>query len=144
MAIIGFLGVTYVVSFNAALNMIGADMWNIFSNYGLTVIPMFILVGEFVHYAGYNDGLYYATYRWFAITRRACHYHHHGVRRFFSNQRQQHATAATMSQVAIPAMKKYNYHRCSMQAQWLPAQPSGCSYRPVSCSLCTGCTPVNL
>ena len=65
MAIIGFLGVTYVVSFNAALNMIGADMWNIFSNYGLTVIPMFILVGEFVHYAGYNDGLYYATYRWF-------------------------------------------------------------------------------
>ncbi len=36
-----------------------------FSNYGLTVIPMFILVGEFVHYGGYNNSLYYATYRWF-------------------------------------------------------------------------------
>lgn len=111
MAIIGFLGVTYVVSFNAALNMIGADMWNIFSNYGLTVIPMFILVGEFVHYAGYNDGLYYATYRWFghykgglAITTiMAC-------AAFSAISGSNTATAATMSQVAIPAMKKYNYH----------------------------------
>jgi len=111
MGIIGFLGVTYVVSFNAALNMIGADMWNIFSNYGLTVIPMFILVGEFVHYAGYNDGLYYATYRWFghykgglAITTiMAC-------AAFSAISGSNTATAATMSQVAIPAMKKYNYH----------------------------------
>jgi C4-dicarboxylate transporter, DctM subunit len=111
MAIIGFLGVTYVVSFKAALNMIGADMWNIFSNYGLTVIPMFILVGEFVHYAGYNDGLYYATYRWFghykgglAITTiMAC-------AAFSAISGSNTATAATMSQVAIPAMKKYNYH----------------------------------
>src|SRR5512135_1210654 len=111
MAIIGFLGVTYVVSFNAALNMIGADMWNIFSNYGLTVIPMFILVGEFVHYGGYNDGLYYATYRWFghykgglAITTiMAC-------AAFSAISGSNTATAATMSTVAIPEMKKYKYH----------------------------------
>src|SRR5512135_396791 len=111
MAIIGFLGVTYVVSFNAALNMIGADMWNIFSNYGLTVIPMFILVGEFVHYGGYNDGLYHATYKWFghykgglAITTiMAC-------AAFSAISGSNTATAATMSQVAIPEMKKYNYH----------------------------------
>ena len=51
MAIVGFLGVAYVTNFTAAFGMIGTDMWNIFSSYGLTVIPMFILVGEFVHYA---------------------------------------------------------------------------------------------
>jgi C4-dicarboxylate transporter, DctM subunit len=61
MAMVGFLGVAYVTNFTAALGMIGTDMWNLFSNYGLTVIPMFILVGEFVHYGGYNDGLYFAT-----------------------------------------------------------------------------------
>ena len=54
-----------MTSFKAAFGMIGADMWNIFSSYGLTVIPMFILVGEFAHYGGYNNSLYLATYRWF-------------------------------------------------------------------------------
>lgn len=111
MALVGFLGVVLVTSFKAALGMIGADMWNIFSNYGLTVIPMFILVGEFVHYGGYNDGLYYATYRWFghrkgglAITTiMAC-------AAFSAISGSNTATAATMSTVAIPAMRKYNYN----------------------------------
>lgn len=111
MALVGFLGVTYVTSFKAALGMIGTDMWNIFSSYGLTVIPMFILVGEFAHYGGYSDSLYRATYRWFghyrgglAITTiMAC-------AAFSAISGSNTATAATMSQVAIPAMKKYNYH----------------------------------
>lgn len=111
MAIVGFLGIVYVAGAKAALGMIGTDMWNIFSNYGLTVIPMFILVGEFVHYAGYNDGLYHATYKWFghyrgglAITTiMAC-------AAFSAISGSNTATAATMSQVAIPSMKKYNYH----------------------------------
>jgi tripartite ATP-independent transporter DctM subunit len=111
MALVGFLGIVYMTSFKAALGMIGTEMWNIFSNYGLTVIPMFILVGEFVHYAGYNDGLYHATYRWFghykgglAITTiMAC-------AAFSAISGSNTATAATMSTVAIPAMKKYKYH----------------------------------
>jgi tripartite ATP-independent transporter DctM subunit len=100
-----------VTSFKAALGMIGPELWNIFSNYGLTVIPMFILVGEFVHYGGYNNGLYHATYRWFghyrgglAITTiMAC-------AAFSAISGSNTATAATMSTVAIPEMKKYNYH----------------------------------
>jgi tripartite ATP-independent transporter DctM subunit len=111
MAMVGFLGVAYVTNFTSAFGLIGADMWNLFSNYGLTVIPMFILVGEFVHYGGYNDGLYFATYRWFghrkgglAITTiMAC-------AAFSAISGSNTATAATMSQVAIPSMKKYGYH----------------------------------
>jgi C4-dicarboxylate transporter, DctM subunit len=111
MMLVGFLGVAYVTSFKAALGMIGPELWNIFSNYGLTVIPMFILVGEFIHYGGYNNGLYHATYRWFghyrgglAITTiMAC-------AAFSAISGSNTATAATMSTVAIPEMKKYNYH----------------------------------
>jgi C4-dicarboxylate transporter DctM subunit len=111
MALVGFLGVAYATSFTAALGLIGTDLWNIFSSYGLTVIPMFILVGEFAHYGGYNDSLYYATYRWFghykgglAITTiMAC-------AAFSAISGSNTATAATMSTVAIPAMRKYNYH----------------------------------
>src|SRR5512136_487892 len=111
MALVGFLGFSYVAGFNAALGMIGTDMWNIFSNYGLTVIPMFILVGEFAHYGGYNNTLYHATYKWFghyrgglAITTiMAC-------AAFSAISGSNTATAATMSSVAIPEMKKYKYH----------------------------------
>jgi tripartite ATP-independent transporter DctM subunit len=111
MALVGFLGFAYVAGFKAALGMIGMDMWNIFSNYGLTVIPMFILVGEFAHYGGYNDTLYFTTYRWFghyrgglAITTvLAC-------AAFSAISGSNTATAATMSSVAIPEMKKYHYH----------------------------------
>ncbi|NLT22041.1 MAG: TRAP transporter large permease [Syntrophorhabdus sp.] len=110
MAIVGFAGVVYITSLKAALGMIGADMWNIFSSYGLTVIPMFILVGEFAHWGGYNNSLYNATYRWFghyrgglAITTiMACAI-------FSAISGSNSATAATMSTVAIPEMKKYNY-----------------------------------
>jgi C4-dicarboxylate transporter, DctM subunit len=111
MMIVGFLGISYLTSFTAAIGMIGPDLWGIFSNYGLTVIPMFILVGEFVHYAGYNNGLYNATHKWFghyrgglAITTiMAC-------AAFSAISGSNTATAATMSSVAIPEMKKYGYH----------------------------------
>jgi C4-dicarboxylate transporter DctM subunit len=111
MALVGFLGVAYVTSFQAALGMIGADMWNIFSSYGLTVIPMFILVGEFAHYGGYNHSLYSATYKWFGhykgglalTTIMACAI-------FSAISGSNTATAATMSTVAIPEMRKYKYH----------------------------------
>ena len=111
MAIVGFLGLAYATSLTAAFGMIGSELWNIFSGYGLTVIPMFILVGEFVHYAGYNDSLYHATHRWFG--------HHRGglaittimaCAAFSAISGSNTATAATMSTVAIPAMKKYGYH----------------------------------
>ncbi len=111
MAMVGFLGVAYVTSMKAALGMIGTDLWNIFSSYGLTVIPMFILVGEFAHYGGYNNSLYNATYKWFghykgglAITTiMACAI-------FSAISGSNTATAATMSTIAIPEMKKYKYH----------------------------------
>jgi len=111
MALVGFFGVTYMTGFQSGLGMIGTDLWNIFSNYGLTVIPMFILVGEFAHYGGYNDSLYFSTYKWFghykgglAITTiMAC-------AAFSAISGSNTATAATMSTVAIPAMKKYKYH----------------------------------
>ncbi len=111
MALVGFAGIAAATSFKAALGLIGTEFWGIFSNYGLTVIPMFILVGEFMYYAGYSDSLYHATDRWFGHWRGGL-----AITTIFacagfsaicgSNT----ATAATMSSVALPAMKRYNYH----------------------------------
>jgi tripartite ATP-independent transporter DctM subunit len=111
MTLVGFVGIALVTSVDAAFSVIGTEMWNIFSNYGLTVIPLFILVGEIVHYAGYNLSLYDATYKWFG--------HYRGglamttimaSAAFSAISGSNTATAATMSAVAIPAMKEYKYH----------------------------------
>ena len=111
MALVGFSGIALVTSVEAAFSIAGTEMWNIFSNYGLTVIPLFILVGEIVHYAGYNFSVYDATYKWFG--------HYRGglamttimaSAAFSAISGSNTATAATMSAVAIPAMKEYNYH----------------------------------
>ena len=65
MAVVGFLGFAKVVTFKAAFNMIGSDLWSTFGSYGLTVIPLFILMGYLAFNAGIAERLYDAAYRWF-------------------------------------------------------------------------------
>ena len=111
LAFVGFIGVSYATSLEAALVLIASDMCDMFFNYGLTVIPMFILVGEFAHYGEYNKTLYNTTYKWIGhyrgglalTTITAC-------AAFSAISGSNTATAATMSTIAIPEMKKYNYH----------------------------------
>lgn len=110
MAVVGFLGFAYVVSFKAALNMVGTDIWSNFSHYGLTVIPLFILMGYLAFHAGIAERLYDAAYKWMGHWRGGLAIATIGADELFaaicgSNT----ATAATMGAVALPQMRKYNY-----------------------------------
>jgi tripartite ATP-independent transporter DctM subunit len=110
MAIVGFCGFGYVVSFKAAVNMVGTDLWTTFSKYGLTVIPLFILMGYIAFHSGIAEKLYRAAYKWFGHWRGGLAIATIGADELFaaicgSNT----ATAATMGTVALPQMKKYNY-----------------------------------
>ena len=110
MGIIGFLGFSYVVSMKAGLNMIGSVLWDTFSRYGLTVIPLFIFMGQVAFHSGVNEKLYNAAYKWVGHIRggiamatvMAC-------AAFSAICGSNAATAATMSTVALPQMKKFNY-----------------------------------
>ncbi|MCG6879320.1 MAG: TRAP transporter large permease [Deltaproteobacteria bacterium] len=110
MAIVGFAGFWYAVSFNAAINMVGADVWSTFSKYGLTVIPLFILLGYLAFNSGIAERLYNAAYKWFGHWRGGLAIATIGADELFaaicgSNT----ATAATMGTVALPQMKKFGY-----------------------------------
>jgi C4-dicarboxylate transporter DctM subunit len=110
MAVVGFCGFCYVVSFKAALNMIGADIWTTFSRYGLTVIPLFVLMGYIAFKAGIAERLYDAAYKWLGHWPGGLAIATIGADELFaaicgSNT----ATAATMGAVALPQMKRYNY-----------------------------------
>src|SRR4030043_1133598 len=112
MAMVGFCGLWYVTGLNSALSMIGTDTWANFSSYGLTVIPLFILMGTVCFYSGVNKNLYDTAYKWFGRTRggiamatvMAC-------AGFAAICGSNNATAATMTTVALPEMKKDNYNK---------------------------------
>ena len=110
MAVVGFCGFSYVVTPQAALNMIATDLWTTFSKYGLTVIPLFILMGYLAFNAGIAERLYDAAYKWVGHWRGGLAIATIAADEMFaaicgSNT----ATAATMGAVALPQMDKYNY-----------------------------------
>ena len=110
MAIVGFCGFWYAVSFKAAINMVGTDIWSTFSSYGLTVIPLFIFLGYLAFNSGIAERLYNAAYKWFGHWRGGLAIATIGADELFaaicgSNT----ATAATMGKVALPQMQKYGY-----------------------------------
>jgi C4-dicarboxylate transporter DctM subunit len=110
MAVVGFCGFCYVVSFKGALNMVGTDLWFTFSKYGLTVIPLFVFMGYLAFTAGIAERLYNTAYKWVGHWPGGLAIATIGADELFaaicgSNT----ATAATMGAVALPQMKKYNY-----------------------------------
>ena len=110
MGIIGFCGFCYVISLKAGFNMLGSVLWETFSKYGLTVIPLFIFMGQIAFYSGVNEKLYSAAYKWVGQIRggiamatvMAC-------AAFAAICGSNAATAATMTTVALPQMNRYRY-----------------------------------
>jgi tripartite ATP-independent transporter DctM subunit len=110
MGALGFAGYALILNMNAARAMLGTVVWDTFSSYGLTVIPLFILMGQICFYSGVNERLYKTAYVWMGQIRGgmamatvlACG----GFAAICGSNT---ATAATMSSVALPEMKKYGY-----------------------------------
>ena len=110
MALIGVVGFGYLASPDAALGLIGRDIFEDFRNYPLSVIPMFILMGNFAFASGISKRLYKTTYAWIGQFRggltMATVFACAGFGAICGSST---ATAATMGQIAIPEMKKYKY-----------------------------------
>jgi len=52
MALVGFCGFSYIINFNAGVNMVSSELWSVYSKYGLTVIPLFIFMGTMLERSG--------------------------------------------------------------------------------------------
>lgn len=110
MAVVGFTGFCYVVNIKAGLGMLSTDLWSTFSKHGLTVIPLFIFMGQVAFHSGVNEKLYKTAHKWVGqfkgglamATIMAC-------AAFAAICGSNAATAATMTAVALPEMKKYDY-----------------------------------
>ena len=110
MALVGFAGFAYLTTPEAALSLLASDIWEQFSSYPLSVIPMFILMGSFAFAAGISQKLFKTTYTWLGHWRGgmtiATVFASAGFGAICGSST---ATAATMGKISLPEMKKYNY-----------------------------------
>ncbi len=110
MAIVGFLGFSHLTSFSAGLKLLSRDIYDVYSSYGLTIIPLFILMGQIAFNAGISRRLYDVAYKFLGRIRgglamaTVC-----ACTAFGAVCGSSPATAATMATVGLPEMKRYGY-----------------------------------
>lgn len=110
MAIAGVVGFAAVVSTPAALSMMTVDLFDTFSSYSLTVIPLFIFMGQVAFHAGISKRLFHTAYCWLGTLRGGLAMATVGAcAAFGAICGSGPATAATMASVALPEMKRYRY-----------------------------------
>lgn len=110
MALVGFLGFSVLGSLDSAFSILGMEAFKTGTAYSLTVIPLFILMGQFANHSRMGFEIYETIYRWLGFlpgglsmaTTGAC-------AGFAAISGSSLATAATMGMVALPEMKRLKY-----------------------------------
>lgn len=112
MAIVGFVGFAYLRGFDAALTLIATDLFESISSYGLTVIPLFILMGQIAFQAGIANKLYDTAHRFVGhVGGGLAMATVLGVTVFKAVCGSSPATAATFASIAVPEMEKRGYSK---------------------------------
>jgi C4-dicarboxylate transporter DctM subunit len=110
MALVGFIGLCGLVGVDAGIHILGITPLAEGSSYTLSVIPLFVLMGQFAFVSGLSGDIYKTVYAWMGhlkgglamATVMAC-------AGFAAVCGSSLATGATMGMVAIPEMDKYKY-----------------------------------
>ncbi|SDI36903.1 TRAP transporter large permease [Propionivibrio dicarboxylicus] len=110
MAVVGFLGMAAITGMDAALGMLQTTPYSTVANYGLSVIVLFVLMGQLAYHSGLSYDLYKASFTWLGhlpgglamSTVVACT----GIGALCGSTT---ATTATMGIVALPEMKRFGY-----------------------------------
>ncbi len=112
MLVVGMGGFALTRTSDAMLSIASQTIYNTFASHSLIVIPMFVWMGYIAYYSGLSARIYEAAYKVVGslkgglamATIVAC-------TAFGAICGSTTATAATMSAVALPEMKKYKYNR---------------------------------
>ncbi|MBE1293371.1 MAG: TRAP transporter large permease subunit [Rhodobacteraceae bacterium] len=106
------LGGLYMVTGtpNMFLAKLKSETYTTFSSYSLTIIPMFLLMGQFATQSGMSKALFKAAESWLGHKKGGVAMASVGAcAGFGAICGSSLATAATMSRVALPEMRRYGY-----------------------------------
>ncbi|OPX95955.1 MAG: Sialic acid TRAP transporter permease protein SiaT [Syntrophorhabdus sp. PtaB.Bin006] len=112
MALVGFCGFAYLNGISSAMNLLGRDVFDVITNYGYTVFPLFILMGQIGLNAGIAVRLYNAAHKFVGhIPGGLAMATVMGATGFKAICGSSAATSATFASVAVPEMDRYGYDR---------------------------------
>lgn len=104
------IGLFLFMNTGQILGFLGTSPYSSVSGYLLSTIPMFILMAEFLRVSGLTQHIFTAIHRWFGHIRgglaMATTFANGGMAALSGSST---ATAATMSSIAVPEMRKYGY-----------------------------------
>ncbi len=111
MFVTGFVGMWILTGKpNLALARLKTESFTTFSNYSLSIVPMFLLMGYFATLGGMSQRLFKAAESWLGHRKGGVAMASIGAcAGFGSICGSSLATAATMSRVALPELKSYGY-----------------------------------
>lgn len=110
MLAVGFVGNALIVSPSAALSRLGSDVFQQSAAYNLSVIPLFVFMGLLLANAGLGADLYRALDAFLWRMRGGLGVATVGAATLFGSvSGSAVASATTMSTVAVPEMRRYNY-----------------------------------
>jgi C4-dicarboxylate transporter, DctM subunit len=110
MGFVGLLGFIYLTSFPAGLGLITGLVYNTFADYGLSVIPLFVVMGSFFFYSNISKDIYDTVHDWIGHLRGGLAMATVGAcAGFGAICGSSIACALAMGTVAIPEMKRFKY-----------------------------------
>ena len=108
--LIAFLFVGHIRNLDAALNMLGTEIYRNSSSYNWSVIPFFVLMGYYCLYARFGEDLYDACYKWFGHVKGGLGIATVGAGAAFSAiVGDPLSSVCTIGAAALPQMRKYKY-----------------------------------
>ena len=108
--IVSLLGTTLIRGWDVAFAQLGRTPFDTSSNYSLSVIPVFILMGMILSYTGIGKDLYRMVDSWIGHLHGGLAMATIGTAAIFSSiSGSLNATTATVAKIALPEMKKYKY-----------------------------------
>ncbi|UMZ74349.1 TRAP transporter large permease [Natranaerofaba carboxydovora] len=111
MIVVGMAGYAIITSIPAALSVGSSTMFSTFTSYSLTVIPLFVWMAYIAYYAGISRRVFDATYKVTGRIPAGLALATIGASTAFGAIcGSTTATAATMSTVSLPEMKRYEYN----------------------------------
>ena len=111
MLMVGFVG-SFLIGDNwvPILSKLKNETFSTFSSYSLTIIPLFLLMGQFARLGGMSQALFKAAETWLGHKKGGVAMAAIGAcAGFGAICGSSLATAATMGQVALPELRKYGY-----------------------------------
>ncbi|WIV51233.1 TRAP transporter large permease [Marivivens sp. LCG002] len=111
MFLAGFVGLSLLPGgLNVALAKLKTESYTTFSSYSLSIVPMFLLMGYFATLGGMSQALFKAAESWLGHRKGGVAMAAIGAcAGFGSICGSSLATAATMSRVALPELRRYGY-----------------------------------